>query len=235
MDILKLYIQNCKEKYAPMGFRRIRQTYARIVNDVMQTFTFKRYRSGLRCTVEFGVFPLCQNILYPDFGDYTLEKFEVETYCEDWRYDKSDESIEKAVQQIDGAIGRNLMPLFAKAGSCESALPALIELDENFQSIRQVALKRKGIEDCATDWRQASLMNGEKLFMALKIGQYDYAKKAAQAQIPYRFPEDKELLQSIIDQLNAGNIEYIEEILTQNEQKSLENLKAAPHNSRLTP
>ena len=226
LDISKIFFQQCRARCVPLGFRRIRQTHARIVNDVLQTFTFKRYSSGRDCTVEFGIFPLCQEIPYPGLGIYTLCNFEVSTCNADWSYDRNSEaSIEACVQNICSYIDRYLLPLFEEANCSEKALPALIALDTHFENVRQANLLQKNINDYARkDWRYYSLLKGEKFYMALKCGQYDYARKAAQILIPNRRPECKALYQSFIDHLDVGDTAYVEKILHEHEQKSLENL-----------
>lgn len=233
MDVSKVYFQECKARYVPLGFRRIRRAYARIVNDVMQTFTFKRYSSGRECTVEFGVFPLCQVLEYPEYGHYNLCNFEVPTYYADWSYDKnSEDSMKACVQDICGYIDRYLIPLFTEATCSEKALPALIKLDTHFHNVRQTHFQQKRRVDRAKlDWRYASMLRTEKFFMALKSGQYEYAREAAQVLIPNRLPEYAQLYRSIMEQLDAGNIEYVEEILYKHEQESLKNLEEF----RLTP
>lgn len=233
MDISKVYFQECKARYVPLGFRRIQKTHARIVNDVMQTFTFKRYSYGYKYTVEFGVYPLCQMLEYPDLGLYNLCDFEVPTYYADWSCDRnSEDSINICVQDICRYIDRYLIPLFTEANCCANALSALIALDTHFHNIRQISFQQRGMVDQAKlDWRYASLLRVEKFFMALKCGQYDFAREAAQVLIPYCRPEYKALYQSIIDQLNAGNIAYVEDILYKHEQESLKNLEKF----RLTP
>ena len=233
MDISKVYFQECNARYVPLGFRSTRRTYARILNDVMQTFTFKRYSSGCECTVEFGVFPLCQVIKYPEYGHYNLCNFEVLTYYADWSYDKnSEDSVNACVKDICGYIDRYLLPLFTEANCSEKALPALIGLDTYIQNVRQAKYRQKRMKDRAKfDWRYASLLHTEKFFMALKCGQYDYAREAAQVLIPTRRPEYAQLYQSIVEHLDAGDIEYVENILDKNEKESLKNLGEF----RLTP
>ena len=226
MNILTIYARECKERYTPLGFRRIRQTYARIVNDVLQTFTFMRCRTGHHCRVEFGVFPLCQALEYADLGLYRLDDFEVSTYLEDWYYDNhSEDSMNACVQQICSYIDHYLLPFFDKANCSKNALPALIALDEHIHYVRQTHLQQRGIKDRAKlDWRYASLLKYEKFFMALKCGQYDYAREAAQVLIPKSRPEYQKLYRSIIDHLDAEDMAYIENILYEREQESLKNL-----------
>lgn len=226
MDITKVYFQECKKRYASLGFRRIRQMYARIVNDVMQTFAFKRYSSGRECTVEFGLFPLCQVLECPDIGIYDLRHFEVPTYFKDWSYDRnSEESMNACVQNICSYIDRYLIPLFTEANCSEKALPALIGLDTHFHNVRKLSFQQSGeVDQARLDWRYASLLHEEKFFMALKCGQYDFAREAAQVLIPTSRPEYAQLYQSIVEHLDAGDIEYVENILNENEKETLKNL-----------
>ena len=226
-DITKKYFAQCKARYVPLGFRRSRQTYARIVNDVLQTFTFRRYNSGRDCTVNFGVFPLCEAREYPDRGRYNLGNFKQLTCYADWPYDRnSDLSMTLCVRHICSFIDRYLLPFFAETDCSEKALPALIALDRHFHNVRQEALLwRKRIEEQEEDWREVPPDCDEKFFMALKCGQYDYAKEAAQVLIPSARPECKKLYQSIIEQLEAGNTAYVEDVLRENEQNTLSNLE----------
>lgn len=224
-DIRKIYFEQCKARYVPLGFRRSRQTYARIVNDVLQTFTFKRYSSGCDCTVEFGVLPLCEVLEYPDRGLYNLCNFEVPTYYADWNYDRhSEASMNACVQYICSYIDRHLLLLFTEADCCAKALPALIALDRHFHNVRQVSLQQRGIEDLAGDWRELSMQSTQKFFMALKCGKYDYAKEIAQVLIPNVRPEYQKKYRFLVDRLDAGDTVCVENTLYENEQETLRNL-----------
>ena len=236
MDVLKAYFDMCKEKIVPLGFRRINQTHARIVNDVLQTLRFQRFTNGYTCTVEFGILPLCEVPWHPDITIYNLKQTEEWESYEDyigWLYDRhSPDSVNACVQEIAGFMDRQLLPLFEKADCCETALPALKELDVLLHDVRQSHFEKRGEKDEArVDWRFTSLFSTEKYFMALKSGKYEYANEVAKVLIHRLRPEDQLEYQSLLDLANEGKVTQLEEILYEREQRALSKMQKF----RLTP
>lgn len=165
-----------QNKYGCLGFVKIKKTFARIVNDVLQTFTFIEKRKV--CSIEFGVFPLCMDIKRADIGLYRLDKFSPEIIASygGWIYNKcSKQSKYDCASAMINVVDRELIPFFLKADCCTSALHELIKLDELFDANRKKALYILGWEDCAKPWQEASLSAPEKYYMALKSHNFQYA------------------------------------------------------------
>lgn len=186
-SILQMYISYCAASYSSLGFKRHKSTYARVINDVLQTFTFKRFCSGHECTVEFGIFPLCIGLSSPDIGVYDLRKFNVSSWFEGtlgWRYEKqSQESTNICLSKIISVIDHDLIPLFNRADCSEKALRELIAVDRLFERKRLEILKLDGRENSASDIEYRILMATEKLYFALKIKDYEYADRVLEAHL----------------------------------------------------
>lgn len=182
-SISQFFLQRCKTELTQIGFVRDKSTYARIVGDVLQSLTFKCFRSGRECTVEFGIVPLCLKPEWPGMGTYDLSKYDVEHYG-GWKFDnKSEASIDCCVARIMTMIEKELIPLFQRTRSCEAALYELIKLDEIFEANRQEVLRRKNYSDKAEPFEQNCFVMPEKCYMALKANDFSIAEKCLTIQI----------------------------------------------------
>lgn len=187
----------CKKKYSSLGFYRCSSlglyrsnpTFVRISNDVIQAFALKRYSYGSRCSVEFGIFPLC--LPQPVFffaGGYMLDQFIVELYEKNsgWIFDvNSDDSITDCVNSISQAIDSYLIPFFDACVDCKSSLSGLIKLEEILEKNRQQVLQLMGISDSAVPWQERSLFDYRKFFMALKLHDFGYARQYLNYQVEF--------------------------------------------------
>lgn len=241
---LQSYMQECKSRYAPEGFVRTRQTWSRIVNDVLQTFTLKRFCRGCISTIEFGVFPLCNDVLFVDMGLYSLERFVPALYGREsgWLYDKnSAESVCRSIDAMLHTVDAYLMPLFRRANSSSTALPALIGLDKLFEQKRLSLIGEPIPINCG---EELSLMCSEKYYLALKAGDYAFAKKYLHFHIAlnernletlsptaYQAAQQKARYIAKLSELNKhramlaqGNYEYFSGLLKSNEMRNLENM-----------
>lgn len=251
LNLVRDFKRICREKYSKYGFVRHNQTFARITNDVLQTFTLKKFSSGFECTIEFGIVPLCIGIKYPDLG--ILELHQMLPEYSEFRYDKhSDESVENCLVKIFGAIDTYLMPMFHKAVDCKSAFDCLIEVKHLCEENRLMYLQRKGIENCAETFNKRILYDHDCYYMALKNSNYDYVKKHIETVLSdkeeYIFLRLKEIgekdalssmdtsiknvllvikrYEELLEKLNSGNYGYFNEMIYENERLSLTALEA---------
>lgn len=257
MNISTEFFMYCKAHYSKMGFRRYQQGYSRMTNDVLQNFHFKKLSSGRECTVEFGVFPLCMVNLTPEMGVYDMLCFDENTYADGmgWRYDKkSDESIIECIKKLCFHLDTDLIPFFEKADCCESALCELIHLDYLFDSVRLSSIQKFGGEDCAEKIETRMLRAPEKIYMALKNGNFElagkalrlsiekaesicsneifcletaaFSKKAALERRIERRNAQINQFKFLLSQVEQKNVSYIRSYLEQNERSSKEQLEA---------
>ncbi len=178
MTVFQEFAIQFQEKYTSLGFIKIKKTFARIVNDVLQTFTYIERRNI--CDIQFTVEPLCKNIDFIDVGTYMLSEFspEVSALYDGWLYDKYSVNSQKdCSQKIFDVVDRYLIPFFRESDCCASALPQLIKLDELFDNNRLKALALRGSTDGAPPWQERSLASIEKYIMALKSHDFEYALK----------------------------------------------------------
>ncbi|MBQ3526988.1 MAG: hypothetical protein IJA52_00320 [Clostridia bacterium] len=251
MSLIRGFKRICREKYSEYGFVNHNQTFARITNDVLQTFTLKRLSCGFECTVEFAIVPLCIGIKYPDLG--TLELHQMLSEYSEFRYDKhSDKSVENCLVKIFEAIDTYLIPMFHKAVDCKSAFDCLIEVKHLCEENRLMHLQRKGIENCAEPFNKRILYDHNCYYMALKNSNYDYVKKYLETVLSdkkeYVFQRLKEIgekdalsstdnsiknvllvikrYEELLEKLNSGNYGYFDEMIYENERSSLTALEA---------
>jgi len=187
--ISRYYNHICTKKYQSLGFSRSRSTFARISGDVLQAFTLKCAQSVPTCSVDFGIFPLClPQPVFLDAGGYELDEFIVELHegSSGWTFDaNSDESMMNCIESISQTIDSYLLPIFETCSDCKSALPELIKLEELFDRNRQKTLYLRGDSDSAVPWKERSLFDSRKYFMALKMHNLSYAQQYLNHQLDF--------------------------------------------------
>lgn len=250
--LLENYYNFCKARFSQYGFKKKGSVFVRTVNDVMQIFVIEKLKSGRACRVGFAIIPFCLRIEkeYVSGGVYlrNLRGFEPAHWAQydHWEYDpKSENSMDFCVKEIIRYLENYLLPLFKYAKSCEAALPELIKLERRFNDNRVEGLKADGLEDKAGPGAELLLSDCVKYYMALKIGDYDFALKSCQAQFQRsldaynlmvegkylteidRIRREKNLanLRDEINRLHAKDIGYFQRLLEENEAYSIQNLK----------
>lgn len=225
--LLSEYMRRCRENYKPLGFQRNKQTYARVVGDVLQRFTLFRYSSGRSCTIEFGVVPLCMNIPYLDTGGYSMEKFVIkkDLYSPAWPYNAASlESVTECLDQLFSCFEKNVLPLFERADSCETAFPELQRMRDLFEDnyYKRLSLyQMEGRRDISND----RFYNFPLLYIALKSRNYDYAKKSLEMINSRGIARDRKLYSTMLEQLLAGDTKEIDALLQRNEAESLQTIQ----------
>ena len=193
--LIKNYIEACKPEVLPFGFKRRKNAFVRVINDVMQNFSIERISSGWACRVDFAIIPLCLRIekRYILGGVYShyLKEFELisGTPSDSWEYDKhSEASMDACLREIMRYVTSYLLPFFEHATNCETALPEVIRFEKILSDKCVASPKSSGIEDRYSDHdsvlkmlQQHLLSDSSKYFMALKNGDYDFALRSRQA------------------------------------------------------
>lgn len=160
-----------------MGFKRIRQTYARIKNDVLQSFTLKRWRTGYICTIEFGIVALGMNIPWVGVEPYDLDRFSVDTFG-GWEYiPSSEESVKQCVLFLIDTIDEKLIPLFERADCCERAFPALVEMKKLFHQNSLIKSSHSEYKQNDENFEERLLYDSNMYYIALKGGNMDFASR----------------------------------------------------------
>ncbi|MBR6563604.1 MAG: DUF4304 domain-containing protein [Clostridia bacterium] len=179
----------CKQKYQPLGFVKSKSSFIRVKGDIIQSFSFKRFRDGHTCTVDFGVFPLCARPpINLDAGAYEVDGFIVGK-CEGWfcwEFDPfSDESKEKCIESISEAIDSHVIPFFERCIDTQSALTESTKLEELLDLNRKEKLKLNGMSDMAKPLQERLLMNPYRYYMALKSRDFSYVKKYLEYKVSH--------------------------------------------------
>lgn len=254
-DFLKQYKNRCETEVLPYGFKRKKNVFIRVVNDVLQSFYTEKlsiYSYGRECRVGFSVLPLCQKLeaerILGGFGVYYLRKFEISHWAEGddrWRYKSIPEDISACIDEILIYINKYLLPFFERANSCKAALPEVIALEKLFNENRIESLKLSDIADKAGPNAELNLSDSTKYFMALKSGDYDFALKSRKALLEQnmavyesvqnnsymtkeKLHEKEEMLSKLQDEirhLEEKDWDYFKIIIADNEAYSREKLK----------
>jgi hypothetical protein len=250
--LIKNYIEACKPEVLPFGFKRRKNAFVRVINDVLQNVSIETISSGWACRVDFSIIPLCLRIekeyisweAYPHY----LKEFELisGTPSDSWEYDKhSEASMDACLREIMRYLTSYLLPFFERATSCETALPEVIRFEKTLNDKWLASRKSSGIEDHADPDAGLNLLDSTKYFMALKNGDYDFALRSRQALLQqhidsynsmsergYLTEEDRlereegiAELRSEIDRLEARDTGYFQRLLEENEAYSRENLR----------
>ena len=251
---VKNYLNTCMIEFSKYGFKQKKQTFVRVVNDVMQNFAIERLRSGRVCRINFSVIPLCLRIEkeYILGGVYSreLRRFETahETMVWDgWEYDpKSKVSSNACVDEIVRYLKQYLIPLFERANCCKTALSEIIAVDQLFYNNHLASKKINGIKGTAGFDAGLNLLDGTKYYMALKNGDYDFALECRKALLNQNFEaynsmnergylteEDKQrrekrimVLKLEVEKVSKHDESYIQKVIIENEAYSLNNLKS---------
>lgn len=244
----RTYIQQCKQNYIPMGFRKKGKTLFCSNKEVICAFTLNVVPSECRCFVEFDVFPLCTvPPIYLNSGRYSLEGFLTDPHNNYFTWHNSSESISSCVNRITELVDNRLIPIFDKCTNCESALFELLRLEMEFERNRLAKLKQMGTLDCASNWKDRSLFDAKKYYMALKAKNYTYARQYLEHEIshykniitslkdPKSSQQPKIVKERFVNTLNsrldhlshlsAEEYSFFEDLLCSNEQRMLDFLR----------
>lgn len=171
------------KEFSPSGFVRKKNTYARVVGDVYQSFSFVTKYDSTRLTVEFGVLPLCRRISTIDLGYYDLSYFELNTYENGgWVLRRLKETIDDHSDDLINSINQRLLPFFDYATNCKKAFSALIKLETMFEQNRLLILEHRKEMDCAKPFEER-ILSIDKKYMALKNGDYSFAKRVMENEL----------------------------------------------------
>ena len=254
MDFFSLQYQaRCKKLVQQYGFHHRKNVFIRITHDVCQSFYMERLGRGpfrKLCRIGFSVLPLCQNIsaqrVEAGVGLYYLRKFQISDGAEEsdgWVYSLKKESISACIEEISQYLELYLIPFFERANHTQAAFHELIALEKIFQENRLASLQLSGIKDCAANKSGIHLLDSPKYYMALKNGNYDYAKESCAAFLQQNLTayesskaflseknlaERMEIIQELrheLDLLKAENTDYFRNLMERNESCSRENLK----------
>lgn len=186
MDKVKQSIKKlCDSNCQLYGFRCFNGTYARIKNDMLQSFSIIKTRGQDLYNVYFGIVPLCNKILSLDMHIYSLDQFYDDTniYSYGWSPDMT--GIEACTQRIIMAIEKYLLPLFLKCNNCKEALNELIAIETIFESNRNIVLQREQRSDCAEHQWFSSMFDPNKYCLAMKARDYNYMQQHLKLKLSF--------------------------------------------------
>ena len=241
---IKQYKATCKKEFHKYGFKSYHNNYYRVVNDVFQSFCLQRSVSGMDCTVNFSLVPLCSsheiNKLSCNEGGH-LKMFEG-SYA--WfPYDRhSEESMRSCIHSMVDYIHKYLIPYFEKGNSCKNAYAVISEFE---------AMSKPQTVELPVA-HEFPLYSHLKFCIALKNGDYILAVNHLEeikiqwqyayqhtikvwkelqykidAEYERKMEADMTKLQKQIELISKRDMDYINNFIQSNEQRSLRNLGLA--------
>lgn len=178
--LVKEFVERCKAEFGPLGFVRKGESFARVKNDVFQTFSLYRYRGNYSCTIGFDVAPLCGGELDPTEFSYETTFIEPIPNSGEWIYFcDEEESVLECTDKLIETIKKHIIPFFERAVDSSTALDECMKIENLLEENRKSQLETNGEEDCADPGRMDYIHYCDigKYYMALKSKQYDFAIK----------------------------------------------------------
>ena len=215
----------CKERLSPYGFVRKNRLFLRIKNDVIHTCNLIKATGLPIYSVEFEVLPLCmeQPVYLSSGGIYRMDEFTTDhEKFGGWVCDPNFKlSARNESELLLDAIDTHLLPFFERCSSCIAALSEVLLLEELIDNNRKTILKRENLQDLAEPWRERALSDSRKYYMALKAGNYEFAREFLQHQLNVMESQLRQSAQNTyryhIEQLNAGNEAFFCDVVKRNE------------------
>ena len=131
--ITKVYKAQFKESLIPLGFRLSKNTFFKVVNDVIQTIMLTKDRYD--CSIGFDIMPLSLGISHLDVDGNNISQFRegllkgwdwkfepMELYYEKGHIVFNDGSVEDIVKNMLSIVESKVLPIFERAINCKSAL-----------------------------------------------------------------------------------------------------------------
>lgn len=256
MEVKKAYDDLVKDKAKEMGFRKYKRMYFRVVNDMYQYFIMKRnilscsYTFGVIPLCQGEIDWRCDGLFrIKDFYVPTYFGEDVTEYrgMGDDPYIKNDETITRAATAVAELMHKHAFPFFEKANS---TLTAPDEIKGLFE-LRQAYLNERRRRDGIIPKGKAPTFSRSDFyipFMDMKNGRYDSANEFVgrimstcneilgnesemnpdgSTNLKYSYwLKMKEKWEPLFICLESNDVEGINEILAQNEAKSIETLKS---------
>lgn len=232
------YRSSCLDALESYGFRFKRNNCYRVIGDVFQSFYLNCSKYGFRCTVEFGVVPLCSGITRESLP-YLNGMLDLGRASKGYPFfeyfEKTDSSMQSCIEEIIRCVNSTLKPFFERAVDCRSAYAETIR-------VKRIYLP-EAESDILTDYNEYCML--------LKIGDYERAlmyleamekqllinyttlldnrtKPDLEAQYVNKINTGLQIVQERIVNLSSYNLEYINNFVAANERKSRTSLGLPP-------
>lgn len=176
--LTKRYFQRCKEEFTQMGFKRKKNSFVRVTNDVIQIFTLEISRGGYSCTISFESTPFCCGA--PKglgiCGTFRIGWFdELRNTDGHWKYDPNDENnVNECVESMILSIKKYIITFFDR-----TTTPAAIFYESFFLEPSLSKKDRQKLFE-TNDYNKFCKINiftdPLRYCIALKIKNYDFAR-----------------------------------------------------------
>lgn len=189
MTIDTIFSRTIRPYAKEMGFKKAKQTYYRVVGDMLQTFRLKKL--GYGCSVEFGLAPLCCGIINSiDIAVYDLDRFHIPISAHDYdfgsyyrvneqgEYYKNDETLQYVSDQLCQLMKEHVFPVFEKANHSSVAFDVIVNMLAKAEECRLETLRIRNSSDHSQHSFEEYLETEQALCsIALKNYNYDFATK----------------------------------------------------------
>jgi hypothetical protein len=182
---VRAYKAVCKELLQPLGFKCKGRYFYRVINDVYQDLALQRFSDGQTYAVFFGFMPLCCGIESIDTigSTFSLQSF---LPLPSHANDRSDEEFDITAKKLGQLIASLIIPVYEKAITTEHAFFEWNRLEED-QWSRMDSYMRGHC--CVQGIR---IVIPPLIFMALAVGDYEFAVNGLRSQIAMERPRYEE-------------------------------------------
>jgi hypothetical protein len=206
----KAFIAACKELLSPLGFQSNGKYFFRIVNDIYQDLSLKRYSDGVTYDVFFGITPFClgaETVSKDGTSVFPLAHF---AQLPPYENDKTEEQFHETAVKLVTLISTHIIPLF--------------ELTLDIESIFDVWNRISFDMWSHSNLRDIYIIDPSQIMMALALGDYCFAEKGLRQRVDLGLDLDVETRDlkyiELLDRVHDRDFEYVERFIKKNERKS---------------
>ena len=234
MDIfLKKYKDAMKTEMAKYRFKSCGKAFYRVINDVVQYFVLHRWVPyGRSCTIDFNIFPLCIGIDKKDLSSASYDIGKLSNRSKWLEYDLSKE--ESVIETIDTLLvetKENLVPFFERATDCKLSYEEICNLQRRIYTqvpggiiMHNNAFVGFTIKMGAYDKALEHLKAIEKINLHMNVQTLQYLDQHGKEEYERRHYETLAKIRKEIELISIPDVDYINSIITKNEEYSLNNL-----------
>lgn len=134
---MEVFVQSYKQMFKTIaleyGFKSHKNSFYRVVNDVVQYFVLHKWVPfGRSCTIDFNIYPLCIRV---DKSNLSSASYDIIRLLDKpcwWEYNpNNNDNVLEVLREMYIATKEHLIPFFEKATDCASAYEALCSLEKS--------------------------------------------------------------------------------------------------------
>jgi len=174
MTMQTLFKEKCDELFLPLGFRRHKNRYWRVIGDIYQAFSFHLRGQNFNF-ITFGIKPLCEGLSLLETLDADSERHSFDLFFEasPWLHQvpQNLEEMMAVIEPIAAMMQSQLIPFFNRAVNCADAYAAIRDI---YQLIQKILRYPEGWNEPFE--HETGFFHHERFYMLLKLGRLDEAQ-----------------------------------------------------------